>query len=73
MEALRCIIDKASLPLVIEIPESYKDKKVEVIVMPLDDGKEQFEKVYDFSDLFGRLEWKGDPLAEQKKLRDEWE
>ena len=27
---------------------------------------------YDFSDLVGRLTWKGDALAEQKRLRDEW-
>jgi hypothetical protein len=28
---------------------------------------------YDFSDLAGKLEWKGDALKEQRKLRDEWE
>ena len=28
---------------------------------------------YDFSELAGRLIWSGDPVAEQKKLRDEWE
>ena len=27
---------------------------------------------YDFSDLVGRLTWKGDALAEQKRMRDEW-
>ena len=27
---------------------------------------------YDFSDLVGRLTWKGDALAEQKRIRDEW-
>jgi predicted DNA-binding antitoxin AbrB/MazE fold protein len=27
---------------------------------------------YDFSDLIGRLMWRGDPLAEQKRIRDEW-
>jgi hypothetical protein len=27
---------------------------------------------YDFSDLIGRLVWRGDPLAEQKRIRDEW-
>ena len=27
---------------------------------------------YDFSDLVGRLIWKGDALAEQKRMRDEW-
>ena len=27
---------------------------------------------YDFSDLAGQLTWRGDPLAEQKRIRDEW-
>lgn len=27
---------------------------------------------YDFSDLAGKLEWKGDAVAQQRLLRDEW-
>ena len=27
---------------------------------------------YDFSDLYGQLEWKGDAVMEQRKLRNEW-
>lgn len=27
---------------------------------------------YDFSDLSGKLEWQGDALEEQRRLRDEW-
>jgi hypothetical protein len=27
---------------------------------------------YDFSDLTGKLEWKGDAIEEQRRLRDEW-
>jgi len=27
---------------------------------------------YDFSDLVGRLEWNGDAVTEQRRLRDEW-
>ena len=29
-------------------------------------------KGYDFSDLVGSLRWKGDAVAEQRRLRDEW-
>ena len=29
-------------------------------------------KRYDFSDLCGKLTWKGDALAAQRILRDEW-
>ena len=27
---------------------------------------------YDFSDLTGRLQWRGDAVAEQRRLRNEW-
>jgi hypothetical protein len=27
---------------------------------------------YDFTNLAGKLIWKGDPVAAQRKLRDEW-
>jgi hypothetical protein len=27
---------------------------------------------YDFTDIVGRLQWKGDALWEQRNLRDEW-
>ena len=29
-------------------------------------------KRYDFSDLSGRLQWQGNALDEQNRLRDEW-
>jgi hypothetical protein len=72
MEAIRKIIENATTPLMIELPESYQNKKVEVIILPLEEKKEPPEK-YDFSDLIGKLEWKGDALAEQRRLRDEWD
>ncbi len=27
---------------------------------------------YDFSDLVGKLSWRGDALKEQRRIRDEW-
>ncbi len=27
---------------------------------------------YDFSDLIGRLKWRGDAVAEQRAIRNEW-
>jgi hypothetical protein len=27
---------------------------------------------YDFTDVVGKLQWQGDALQEQRKLRDEW-
>lgn len=29
-------------------------------------------KRYDFSDLVGKLNWRGDAIAEQRSLRNEW-
>lgn len=73
MNAVRKIIDHTTNPLTIELPEEYQNIKVEVIILPLEEKKEEQPKKYDFSDLVGKLEWKGDALAEQRKLRDEWD
>lgn len=70
MEAVRKIIDHATGLLTIELPEEYENRKLEVIVIPLE---EKVIKKYDFSDLAGKLQWKGDAVKEQRKLRDEWE
>lgn len=80
MEAIRKIIDKSSAQLTIALPEAYQNKKLEVIILTADDKMEETTppettapKKYDFSDFFGKLKWDGDALAEQRKLRDEWE
>ena len=73
MEAVRKIIEKASVPLVVDIPDEYKDRKVEVIVLPLDEPAEEPNKKYDLSEFYGKMSWQGNALAEQKKLRNEWE
>jgi hypothetical protein len=72
MDAVRKIIENSSNPLTIQLPEGYTNKKLEVIVLPFEDTILS-SKTYNFSDLAGQLEWKGNPLAEQRKLRDEWE
>ncbi|MFC1616728.1 hypothetical protein ACFL2K_00750 [Candidatus Margulisiibacteriota bacterium] len=61
------------LDLPTEIP---KGKMIEVILVlnPIEkliEGKTQ--KKYDFSDLAGKLNWQGDALKEQKRIRNEWE
>ncbi len=45
-------------------------------MLPLEEDEEDKnlpKKKYDFSRLFGKLEWQGDALAEQRKLRNEWD
>jgi hypothetical protein len=73
MDAVRKIIENSSNPLTIQLPQEYENKRLEVIVLPLEETTSTSKKKYDFSDLVGKLEWKGDALAEQKKLRDEWD
>ena len=72
MQAIRKIIDHIENPLIIELPEDFKNCKVEVIVLPVEE-KEEPKRKYDFSKFVGKLEWKGDAVAEQRKLRDEWD
>ena len=75
MNVVRKIIENTSDKITIELPEEYQNKKVEVIVLPLEEASvvEEKPKKYDFSDLVGKLEWEGDAVAEQRKLRDEWD
>ncbi len=72
MDAVRKIIDNSSNPLTIELPKEYENRRLEVIVLAVDD-KTTEPKKYNFSDIAGKLEWKGDALSIQKKLRDEWQ
>ena len=68
--------------LVLDIPTSLKEKDVEVmliiqeknnVISTTADGEKKKNGKYDFSSLYGKLEWKGDALTEQKKLRSEWQ
>ena len=59
--------------LKIDLPTNLDAGKVDlvVIVNPVTDEKTN-QNSYDFSDLEGKLNWQGDAVATQKKLRDEW-
>ncbi|MEP7108064.1 MAG: hypothetical protein ABI760_08775 [Ferruginibacter sp.] len=65
--------------LVIDVPTTLINKTVDIILViqeeeafPKNDEEGNTKKKYDFSHLYGKLEWKGDALAEQKKIRSEW-
>ncbi len=70
MTAIRKIIENYSNPLTINLPKEYENRKIEIIVLPLEDEKNDQN---DLSNFFGKLKWKGDALEEQKKLRNEWD
>jgi len=48
-----------------------KEREILVVLNPiLSDVKQKSS--YDFSDLVGRLTWRGDAVTIQRNLRDEW-
>lgn len=77
MNTIRKIVESGSsskLTVTIDIPENYANRKLEVVVSPVEEkGNEPIKSKYDFSDLAGKLQWEGDPVAEQRRLRDEWD
>jgi len=67
--------------LVLDVPTTLIEKDVDVIVVIREKDEtlgeknrgKKIKKKYDFSQLYGKLEWKGNALAEQKKIRSEWQ
>jgi uncharacterized protein (DUF952 family) len=64
--------------LVINVSTKLIEKNVDVVLVIQEkaevpeENTESLRRKFDFSHLYGRLEWKGDALAEQKKIRSEW-
>ena len=74
MTAIRKIIETSSNSITIELPEEYINKKIEVLVFSVEESSEQLPKhKRNLSDFYGKFDWEGDALAEQRKLRDEWD
>jgi hypothetical protein len=55
------------LDVPVELPAGAVELVLVVGTAPQPNGQK-----YDFSDVVGKLEWQGDALDEQRKLRDEW-
>lgn len=55
---LIAIAEKLGIKMHVRSNRSIREKKAKV--------------KFDFSRLYGKLEWKGDALSEQKKIRSEW-
>ncbi len=63
------IDDKGHLNL--HLPTSFPPGNIEIVLIMNPIERKQEEKKYDFSDLAGKLNWKGDAVAVQRELRDE--
>ena len=62
--------------ITIRIPVKYVNHNLEILVFPIEEienisNKKKSSK-YNFSDLTGKIKWKGDAVLEQRKLRSEW-
>ena len=53
----------------LEVPKRFSKYTFRIVMIPI---VEDEKPKYDFSDLVGRLEWNGDAVKEQRRLRDEW-
>ena len=56
----------------LDIPTKMPPGEVELVLVVNNTTTPAEIQRYDFSDLCGRLQWTGDAVAEQRKLRDEW-
>ena len=71
MIALREYVKVQDHQLHIQLPNDFNFDEVEVLILPKE-SLEPAKAKFDFSDLAGQLEWKGNSLDEQQRLRDEW-
>ena len=72
MEALKALIDSDVLEKIIFIPDNFKHKKLEIIVLPFDEDKNP-TNAKDINEIIGNLKsLPVDPLKFQKDLRNEW-
>ena len=65
--------------LVIDVNTQLIEKDVDVVLViqekeskPNSKSSQKEKDKFNFSDLYGKLEWKGNALAEQRKIRAEW-
>jgi hypothetical protein len=58
---------RLKLDLPVELPAGAVELVLVVGSAPQPNGNK-----YNFADVVGRLQWKGDALREQRRLRDEW-
>lgn len=73
MIAIRTHVKPRNGRVSIDIPPGFPQTLCELILLPVEpEGTPEEAPRPDFSDLAGRLKWKGDAVAEQRALRNEW-
>ena len=56
----------------LDLPTQLPEGNIELVVVINPVQEEPKVRKYDFSDLAGRLAWRGDAVAIQRSLRNEW-
>ncbi len=57
----------------LRVPTAYPNRQVDIVLLVDVPSLDLTEKNgYDFSDLAGRLKWRGNAVRAQRKVRDEW-
>ncbi|MCB0544071.1 MAG: hypothetical protein KDC61_00260 [Saprospiraceae bacterium] len=69
MQRVTLDVEESKYTVLLQLLRSLDYVKIVQAPVPEKNGRKQ---KYDFSDLAGKLQWKGDAVAEQRKLRDEW-
>ena len=69
MPAIQTIARPRRNRISVDIPFEYRSYSFQVILVPLEEDR---KPKYDFSAFAGKLQWKGDPVKYQRRIRDEW-
>jgi len=68
MKAIKQIKKVKNNKVTLNLPPEFEGQEAEIIVI-----SHEIKKEYNFNDLTGKLEWKGNAVKEQRKLRNEWD
>ncbi|BBP45286.1 hypothetical protein THMIRHAS_06590 [Thiosulfatimonas sediminis] len=72
MIAIREYVKVENHQVHITLPVNFDYDEVEVLILPKEQGVSLKKSPFNFSDIAGRLEWQGDALEEQHRIRNEW-
>ena len=69
MPTLERVVKPRRNRISLDVPQKFCKCTFRVVMIPfVEDEKPK----YDFSDLVGKLQWNGDAVHEQRRIRDEW-
>ena len=72
MQFLRAIVESSSMENVVEIPREFKNRKVEILILPLQEKKKK--KEFNPDDFEGVLDLTPEEIgSELREMRDEWD